>query len=266
MLMLTHAWLLKHFLGAACFNEKNQDLYVYNICPDFLPIRKEFTSEKTHGISRFGELTAEHKKAAFIHFHLMVDDIAHHGVIDKVPVKTFNPDSRGYTYIKGKPLMQPLADLYLKRGKPIDSSVSAYRSHMIIEMMFDLSLYRALPEESNRLLELMCDALQQMTRKDNADEFAETVGWIYNVHPQDAAEALKQCADVYTIRRMNSFMSLEGRIKVFINKFGLEPADGQTYSILENIMTLGMNLVGNYEEFLDPTLEAIRKVGFNPLI
>jgi hypothetical protein len=265
MLMLTHAWLLENYLGVDCFEDKLKDLYVYNICPDFLPIRKEFTSEMTHGVSRFRNLPNKHRRAAFIHFHLMVDDIAHHGLIDKIPVKTFNPYSKGYTYLKGKSLVEPLMELYREHGQPIDLSVSAYRAHMIIEMVFDLTLYLAMKEESDRLIELMCEGMQCMTQRKKSDEFSATVGWLYNADPRDVAEALHQCAQVYTRKRMNSFMSLEGRIHVFMNKFGLEASKGKSFLAIEKIMTQGMDLIGDYRDFLDPTLGAIRKAGFNPV-
>jgi len=265
MLMLTHAWVLENFLGEACFEEKNKDLYIYNICPDFLPIHKQFTSDRTHGVSRFREIPSRFERAAFVHFHLMVDDMSHHGMIDRVPVKKFNPDSGGYTYLKGKPLIQPLMELYRKVNQPVDASVAAYRSHMIIEMMFDLALYQDMPEESMRLVVLMCEAMQTIV-SEKLDEFSKTVGWVYNSDTKDVADAMQRCAGIYTLTRMQSFMSLESRIKVFINKFGLDPSDEKTYSALERIMNQGMDLVGDYGEFLDPTLDAVKKVGFNPII
>ena len=265
MLMLTHAWLLEHFLGDRCLNRETRDLFIYNICPDFLPIHHRFSSEMTHGISRFRELPAEYQKAAFIHFHLMVDDISHHGLIDKVPVRVFNPDSLGYSYLKGRPLIQPLMELYESQGKPIDVSVAAYRSHMIIEMTFDLALFLSMPEDGRRLIALMSEALQ-MTLRDQLDEFTSVVGWLYDINPQDIADALRQCAAVYTESRMNRFMSLDGRMQVFGHKFGLDAADDRTRACLEKIMTRGMDLVGDYAEFLNPTLTSVRKVGFNPAV
>lgn len=265
MLMLTHAWLLEHFLGERYLDPEHQDLFVYNICPDFLPIHKRFTSDITHGISRFRKLPVKYRKGAFIHFHLMVDDISHHGLIDKIPVREFNPDSKGYTYLKGKPLIQPLMDLYRNQKTPIDFSVAAYRSHMIIEMTYDLTLFMALPEESRRLVSLMCDAMQ-MTMLDKLDEFSTIVGWFYDSDSRDVSEALRKCAQVYTMQRMNSFMNLEGRMRAFSQKFGLAVSDDKALAGLKEIMMQGMDLIGDYREFLDPTLAAIKKVGFNPSV
>lgn len=265
MLMLTHAWLLAHFLGNACFEEENRDLFIYNVCPDFLPIHRKFTSDMTHGVSRFRELPEEYRKAAFIHFHLMADDISHHGLIDKIPVSVFNPASSGYTYVKGRPLVPLLIDLYNRLGKPIDGTVAAYRSHMIIEMTFDLSLYQGASEECGKLITAMCDAMQGIVHN-RLNDFSKTVAWLYDVSPGDIEAATRQCAAFYTQERMNRFMSIEGRVKLFGNKFGLNPADGESMSMLKDMMTEGMALVRDYEEFLDPTLDAIRKVGFNPYV
>jgi hypothetical protein len=263
MLMLTHAWLLDSFLGARCFDPENQDLYLYNICPDFLPIHRCFTSDIPHGVSRFRNLPVRHAKAAFIHFHLMVDDISHHGTIDRVPVKDFNPDSQGYTYLKGRPLLGAIKDLYARQNRPIDHATASYRSHMLIEMTFDLALYQGLSAEGKDLLLFMCDAMQSL-KGERLREFADTVGWFYDADPAAVGEAMGMCAPFYTPERMNEFMSLDGRIKVFLRKFGLDASNRAAYKTLEGIMDQGMDLVCDYEAFLDPTLDAIQKVGFNP--
>ena len=263
MLMLTHAWLLAHFLGDARFEEENRDLFIYNVCPDFLPIHPNFTSDITHSVSRFRLLPAPHRKAAFIHYHLMVDDISHHGLIHRIPVREFNPDSLGYTYVKGRPLIPPLMDLYKRQGQPIDLSVAAYRSHMIIEMAFDLALYRGAGEESRELIAVMCDAMQ-MIMQERLDDFAATVAWTYGTAKGDVEEATRKCAAIYTPDRMNRFMNIEGRVKLFANKFGLDPSDDESLSALRDIMLEGLTLVRGYAEFLNPTLDAIQKAGFKP--
>ena len=263
MLMLTHAWLLAHFLGDARHDEENLDLFIYNVCPDFLPIDRTFTSDITHGVSRFRELPEKHRKAAFIHFHLMVDDISHHGRIDRIPVREFNPDSVGYTYIKGKPLVGPLMDLYKRQGRPIDLAVAAYRSHMIIEMAFDLALFQGAGEEARELVGVMCDAMA-MIMANRLDDFSGTVAWIYDNTPESVAAATRQCAAIYTPERMNRFMTIEGRVKLFGAKFGIEPGDSESLAVLRDIMLEGMTLVRGYEDFLNPALDAVRKAGFKP--
>jgi hypothetical protein len=156
--------------------------------------------------------------------------------------------------------------LYERHAKPIDAKVAAYRSHMIIEMTYDLTLYFARPDECARLIAIMCKSMEQLKDDDKLAEFSEVVGWIYQKDPKTVGEAVRQSIRFYTESRMNTFMTLDGRIKVFIRKFGLDDKNIAIYSDVKTLMSDGMNLVGDYEDFLDPTLAEIRKVGFNPVI
>ena len=47
-------------------------------------------------------------------FHLLVDDLAHYGFICPGIPAEFDPDSHGYSYIKGKPLINPIMDFQKK--------------------------------------------------------------------------------------------------------------------------------------------------------
>jgi len=263
MLMMTHTWLLMNYPGGEELIRNHPDLLIYNICPDLLPIHKDITAEITHGIPRCRTLPTKYRKNSCVYFHLMVDDISHHGSIAKQPVMEFNPDSSGYTYLKGKPLVQPLLDIYEAQGTPIPYAQAAYRSHMIIEMTFDLALHLEQFGESDKLLILLCDAMSY-TLKEKLDEFSENIAWLYGIPVETAAEALRAGAAVYTLNRIRRFMTLEGRIQLFANKYGISRDDGQSVAGLADIMNQGMELVRDYRDFMAPTLAAIRRVGFDP--
>ena len=263
MLLITHTWILKEFLDNSRFSRSILDIYAYNASPDLLPIHKDITSEHTHGIPRFCLLPPNCEKAAFAQFHLLVDDIAHHGRIGRNPVRGFNPDSEGYTYVTGRPLMEPLTDLYRDIGQQISYSELAYRSHMIIEMAFDMALYRGLGNED--LLELFADALNY-TLDHKITEFSRTLGWLYGLSDQIIKESIDWGKDACTLERMHRFMNEEGRIGLFMDKFGLDRNNPYILSTLEELMEQGLYLVRDYETFLQPTLTAITEAGFvNPL-
>jgi hypothetical protein len=263
MLLITHTWILKEFLGSSPFSHPILDLYAYNASPDLLPVHKEITSERTHGIPRFCLLPPNFEKAAFAQFHLLVDDIAHHGRIERNPVRGFNPDSEGYTYVMGRPLMEPLTDLYRDIGQQISYDQLAYRSHMIIEMAFDMALYKGLGNED--LLGLFANALSY-TFKHKIIEFSRTLGWLYGLSDQTIRESIDWGKDAGTLERMHRFMNEEGRIGLFMDKFGLDRNNPFIWSILGEMMEKGLYLVRDYEAFLRPTLKAIIDSGFvNPL-
>jgi len=263
MLMMTHTWLLKNYPGGEALIRNHPDLLVYNICPDLLPIHKDINAEATHGIPRCRVLPVRYRKNAFVHFHLMVDDISHHGSITSQPVMEFDPDSHGYTYLKGRPLVQPIFAIYKNMNAPISYADAAYRSHMIIEMTFDLALHQGHLEESERLLTLLCEAMS-FAAGEKLDEFCGNIAWLYGMPVQTIEEALREGAAVYTLNRIRRFMTLEGRIQLFANKYGIPGDDGQAIAGLTAVMNKGMELVKDYGDFLEPTLAAIRRVGFNP--
>jgi hypothetical protein len=263
MLMMTHTWLLRNFTGGAELIRNHPDLLIYNICPDLLPIHKDITAEDTHGIPRHRLLPAKYRKNAFVLFHLMVDDISHHGEITSQPVMEFNPESNGYTYLKGKPLVQPLLDIYEKQGTPISNAHAAYRSHMIIEMTFDLALHLERLGESEKLLTLLSEAMSY-TVKEKLAEFSENIAWLYGIPVESVEEALREGAAVYTLNRIRRFMTIEGRIQLFASKYGIPRDNAQAIAGLTDVMNQGMELVKDYGDFLEPTLAAIRRVGFNP--
>ena len=263
MLMMTHTWLLRNYPGGEELISNHPDLLIYNICPDLLPIHKDITAEDTHGIPRCRDLPAKYLKNAFVHFHLMVDDISHYGTITSQPVMEFNPDSHGYTYLKGRPLVQPLLDIYEKQGTPISYAQAAYQSHMIIEMTFDLALHLEQLEESEKLLTLISDAMNY-TVTEKLAEFSENIAWLYGIPVESVEEALREGAAVYTLKRIRRFMTLEGRIQLFASKYGVTRDDGLSIAGLTDVMNQGMELVKDYGDFLSPTLAAIQRVGFNP--
>ncbi|MCX7982060.1 MAG: hypothetical protein N2572_04010 [Syntrophales bacterium] len=263
MLMLTHSWLLAHYLGRERYNREFQDLYVYNICPDFLPASSDFNSRMTHGVSRFRSIPKEFNATHFIVFHLMVDDISHYGLIKPLPDEDFNPDARGYSYLKGTPLREPLMEFYRMYGNPIDLATASYQSHMIIEMTFDLALYWGNQEESHYLLNHMCEAFRCVSQE-RSEGFARTVGWFYDVNPRSVLDALDRCNHFYDQGNMVKFMSLEGRVNTFLRKFAPVMNSSVPRKKLASIMEEGITLVRNFTEFLSPTLRAIQSAGFSP--
>ena len=264
MLMMTHTWLLRNFLRDERLIAENLELFVYNICPDLLPLHRDITAADTHGIARCATLPPEHRKNAFVHFHLMVDDLSHHGMITAEPVREFNPDSNGYTYLKGKPLVQPLQDIYARQGTPIAREQAAYRSHMIIEMTFDLAMHLAQIAEGERMISLLCDAMQ-FTVAERLNEFCNNISWLYGFSPDVVRETMIEGAAFYHRDRIRRFMTMEGRINLFAGKFGIARDDMNALEMLRQVMNMGMELVRDYEDFLEPTLAEIRRAGFNPV-
>jgi len=257
MLMMTHTWILKEFLGSD-FRD-SLDLYVYNVCPDLLPIHKCITSEFTHGIPRRYSYPPQHQKAAFVLFHLLVDDMAHHGQINAEPTCGFNPDSQGYAYLRGQPLIEPIMEFHQRIGMEIDYSKAAYRAHMIIELTFDL---RLIQETGHlKLYELFSDAVEH-TVENKMDELCTTLDWLFGMETVPIRQALEKGLSSRTLDRMKSLRNIEGRIGFYIDRFGLDRGDDETWKGTRALLLQGMQQVRDHDAFLYPTLHAIKNSGF----
>ena len=262
MLMLTHTWLLREFVGRDNINRDNLDIFAYNVSPDLLPIHKSITPEMTHSIPRSSRLPQKYHKAAFVQFHLLVDDIAHLGKIgDGKTVTVFNPNSNGYAYIKGRPLIQPIMDFCRGIGHEISFSEAAYRSHLIIEMSFDL----ALCGRDLDLGTLLSEALNY-TVENKLSEFSETLGWILGISQEIIMEAIQEGITLCTKDRIDSLMSMEGQICLFADKFRYDSDDDRIRNGIWNLFNQGMDLVADYEEFSHTILETIKGYGFKALL
>ncbi len=259
MLMLTHTWLLRMFLGPHLSKSVEPDLYIHNVSPDILPIHKDITTDMTHGAERLSRLPQEYKKANFTQFHLLVDDIAHYGRICKDPGKTFNPDSGGYPYRKGRMLIEPLVEFHRGIGHRISYHEAAYRSHIIIEIAFDQVLQDG--DEPYDILPLFFGALHY-TVEDKMEDFCRTSSWFYGIREATIAEALKKGKEKCTRESPEPFASFAGRVALYIGKFGLDRHDDATWSGLSNILLQGMDMVSDYEDYLAETIKAIRETGF----
>jgi len=257
MLMLTHTWLLREFIGADHISRNNLDIFAYNVFPDLLPIHESITPEMTHSISRLSRLPRKYHKAAFIQFHLLVDDMAHYGKIAQKAVIDFNPNSNGYAYVKGRPLIQPIIDFYKDIGDEISFSEAAYRSHIIIEMSFDLALQR----KDSGLATLFSEALNY-TIENKLREFRKTLSWIFEIKEETITEAIDKAVTVYTKEWLEDLMSLEGRASLFVDKFCYGCDDGKARNGIRSLFDQGMDLVADYKDFLHTTLNAIKDSGF----
>jgi len=259
MLLHTHTWILHEFMRRYVGGDTSLDMFVYNVLPDILPIHESITSQMTHRVPRFRVVPPEFKKAAFAHFHLMVDDVAHYGAITACGSDEFHPNPGGYAYEKGKALVSRIMDFHQQSGKPISMDSAIYRSHMVIEMAFDLLLF----EREGSLLDLFTEALDYSLRRKRS-EMVSTLQWLLDIPAKTIETAMEKGFAAYGGDRIYRTMSLEGRTRLFIEKFDYDSDDGGVWREVEDWVSRGMGLSEDYESFLAHTLMVIKDAGFLP--
>jgi hypothetical protein len=261
MLMLTHTYILQNFLGRADIKNYDLDIFVYNIVPDLLTIHPDINSQQTHKIKRMLPIPSLYPQTAYIMFHLMIDDMAHYGEISSGIPDEFNPDSQGYCYIKGKPLINSILDFQEKIKKEISYDEAAYRSHLIVEMIYDLVIIDHI--NKNQTIDLLTEAICT-TAEGKLNEFLSTINWLYGLGKVEIREVMQKAQSYMTEEKIRKTMNIEGRTRLYAYKFGL-PVDEQSYLTgIKNIFLQARELLDDGEIFLRDTAEAIKIYGWFP--
>jgi hypothetical protein len=258
MLMLTHTWILRELFRRAGRIPPAPDAYIYNVAPDLLTIHPEITSAVTHGVPRLAPLPPADARGAYVQFHLIVDDMAHYGRIGMDSPGEFDPSAGGYSYRQGRSLVSPLEELHRRVGRAISADEALYRAHMMVEMAFDLNLYL---RGNGSLLDLFLEALEY-TAGEGLAGFAGTLSRMTGIPEGKVAEAVARGRDTYDRRRMEGFMSQEGRAALFIDKFHLERDDGETGKGVGQLMGKALEITEDSEGFLETVLASSGEAGF----
>lgn len=260
MLMLTHTWIMKEYLEYLGCPPVRPELYAYNVIPDILPVHQEITAEMTHGIERFNSRPMVQPRESFIRLHILVDDFSHFGAISEKPPSRFLPDSQGYTYVQGKPLIASIMALHCRTGNEIDFSLARYQSHMLNEMAFDMVLCR--DKGNDGLLESLYSGLRSML-DDDQREASLFLAKTFGIATGTMTAAIEQISRICTYEGMNKILTDRNRTRLCLEKFGLEKNDPESQRDMAAMLNYGMNLVADYRDFLGPVLNAIRQSGFS---
>jgi len=258
--MLTHTYLLQQIMHASNIKNSDPDIYIYNIAPDLLTIHPDISANQTHSINRFIQAPPEHKRTAYLIFHLLVDDLAHYGNISLTCQEGFDPHSSGYTYLKGRHLIESIIELHNIIDKDISYNEAAYRSHLIIEMIYDLVILSHI--QKNGSIQLLEDAIRfTLDRKGN--EFCTDISWLYGIEESHVREVLKNAVSYITKERLERIMNIEGRIRLFTDKFGLRNNNSMFADAIQTLFQDALDSIEN-EDFLQQTAATITNYGWFP--
>jgi len=259
--MLTHTYFLQKFLAATDFRDIEPDVYVYNIIPDLLTIHPEISPDKTHNIKRSLQIPAQYSRSAYVMFHILVDDLSHYGYICSDGHKEFDPNSQGYSYLKGKYLINSILDLYRMIEKNISYKEAIYQSHLIIEMIYDLVILKQI--NSLKTIDLLVNSIN-FTVSNKMDEFVTTINWLYKFGEDEIKEVMKKASSYITKEGMEGIMNISGRINLYREKFGLKTNDQLFYDNVNNLFQYARDLIDDDESFLRETSQTIINYGWLP--
>jgi len=259
--MLTHTYFLQKYLGSVDVRNIDLDVYVYNIAPDLLTIHPQISSNRTHKIRRSLQIPVQYPRSAYIMFHLLVDDLSHYGYISLDCQKEFDSNSKGYSYVKGKHLINSILDLHKIINKEITCQEATYQSHLIIEMIYDLVILNQI--NSFKTIDLLAEAID-FTVKNKMDEFVATIHWLYDIEKDEINEVMRNASIYITKERLEHIMDIKSRIHLYKDKFGLKSNDQLFYDGLENLFQHARDLIDDDELFFRETIQTIKNYGWFP--
>jgi hypothetical protein len=263
MFMLTHTYFLQKVLCHAGLKDVEPDIYVYNIAPDLLAIHPLISSAKTHILQRSLQIPPQYPKSAYVMFHLLVDDLSHHGYISSGEQEEFNLNSKGYSYIKGITLVESIVNLHKMIDKEISLSDAVYQSHLIIEMIYDLVILNHI--NSYKTIDILVEAINY-TSKNKMTEFIETINWLYGLEEKEITEVIKSALFFITKESMQGIMNIEGRINLYKDKFGLQSNKRLFYNGLKNLFQRAVDLIDDDELFFMETAQVIKNYNILPFL
>jgi hypothetical protein len=255
MFMLTHTYFLQKILLSTSLPDAQPDIFVYNIAPDLLAIHPQISPAKTHILQRSLQIPSQYPKSAYVIFHLLVDDLSHHGYISSGEQEEFNLNSKGYSYVKGISLVQSILDLHKIIDKEVTYGHAVYQSHLIIEMIYDLVILRHL--DSFNTVDVLIDAIEYTVNR-KMDEFIATIRWLYALEEKEIREVMEGALVFITRESMERIMNIEGRINLYKDKFGLQSDELLFYDSLKNMFQLAMDLINDDEQFFLETVQEIK--------
>lgn len=263
MFMLTHTYFLQKILNWAGGGDMEPDIYVYNIAPDLLTIHPCISAAKTHLLQRSLTIPSQYPKSAYVIYHLLIDDLSHHGYISSGFQEEFNINSKGYSYLKGNHLIKSILNLYEIAGRKIADTEAVYQSHLIIEMIYDLVILHHI--NSFKTIDVLVEAVN-FTADNKMDEFVDTINWLYDLGKDEIKEVMKNAVLFITRESMSGIMNIEGRINLFKDKFGLQCNERLFYNCLKDLFQQAIDLIDDEELFFQETTQIIKNYNTLPFL
>lgn len=246
MLTNCHTLILKRLVGkgfgASCDEE---DIYLYNIAPDNLPLAEGFDTRETHRFAPAPGLLARHPKLLWVKCHLIVDNFCHYGTMAK-PVGTFSPTEKGgYTYRRGADLIPEVKRYCASVGAPVDGQTAHYLAHILVEIAMDYAIYL-----DDRSVPCILRDAQEGISAEQAREYTESLSALYECTPAMIKGATDAAKKFYGEFHDIDQLFLSGRTKIILRKLNLSYGS-KNVERTEALILQAAEKVSDYMKFIE---------------
>lgn len=220
MLTNCHTLILRDLLGHGTDPPSGeQDLYLYNIAPDSLPLADGFRSRETHRFDPAQGVLERYPKLIWVKCHLVVDNFCHYGPEGK-PAGSLSPsEKKGYTYQRGMDLIPLMFEYADEMEVNLNQSDAHYLAHTMVEIAVDYIIStedRSVP--AIRLGRASIDS-------GLIAEFEEGIAALYGRTREEVSNTHNAAKRFYGDVDDIDFLYLDGRTRIILRKLKLPYSD-----------------------------------------
>lgn len=245
MLTNCHTLILRTLLGHDPVPPAGeQDLYLYNIAPDHLPLADGFRSRETHRFEPPPGALAYYPKLIWVKCHLIVDNFCHYGAITKPAESLTTSEKDGYTYKRGADIVPLFIEYAADMGVPLGESDAHYLAHTMVEIAVDYAI-----AQDDRSVPTIVRRARTTTEPELIAEFEAGIAALYGrksaeiAATQDAAERFYGAVDDI------DFMYLDGRTRIVLRKLKLAFSD-ENVARTRRLILDSAEKVADYPDFI----------------
>lgn len=247
-----HTLILRTLLGHESKPPaKEQDLYLYNIAPDHLPLADGFRSRETHSFEPPPGVLDRYPKLIWVKCHLIVDNFCHYGAIAKPAESLSVLEKAGYTYRRGADIVPLLIKYAADMGVPLGESDAHYLAHTMVEIAVDYAI-----SQDDRTVPTIVRRSRATTAPDLMAEFEAGIAELYG---RDAAEiAATQGAAERFYGEVDDidFMYLDGRTRIVLRKLKL-PFSDENVARTRQLILDSAEIVSDYPDFIRDSVDLL---------
>jgi hypothetical protein len=127
-------------------------------------------------------------------------------------------------------------------------------------MVYDLAIQPRIDQSGS--IDLLEESIH-FTFDQREKEFCSDISWLYGIDPHYGRDVLKSAVAYITKERMQRFMNIEGRIRLFTDKFGLRNNNELFAEAISTLFQDALLSIGD-EDFLQEACGTIRNCGWLP--
>jgi len=228
---------------------EEQDLYLYNIAPDNLPLTDGFRSRDTHRFEPPPGALEYYPKLIWVKCHLIVDNFCHYGAISKPAESLAITEKAGYTYKRGADIVPLFIEYAGEMNVPLGESDALYLAHTMVEIAVDYAI-----SQDDRTVPTIIRRARKTCELELIEEYEGALAALYGRKSAEIAATNGAAEKFYGDVDNIDFMYLDGRTRIVLRKLKL-PFSDENVARTRQLILDSAEKVSDYPDFIRDSVE-----------